>query len=114
MLLRGARHRQFCQRGRIQGSTAQRALLRKNNSDQVDTISKAAGPGKFKDEKKWPNWDPAFVNYLSTIPGVKGAPLSYVVCANEDPDHETDFEGDFVARSIACAPLDNATLRANA
>ena len=94
--------------------SALRALLRKNDSDQVDTISKAADPGKFKDEKKWPDWEPAFVNYLSTIPGVKGVPLSYVVRANEDPDHEMDFEGDFVARSIACAPLNNATFRANA
>ena len=45
---------------------------------------------------------------------MKGIPLSYVVRANEDPDHETNFEGDFVARSIACAPLNNATFRANA
>ena len=94
--------------------SAQRALLRKNDSDQVDTISKAADPGKFKDEKKWPDWEPAFVNYLSTIPGVKGVTLSSVVHANEDPDHETDFEGDFVARSIACAPLNNATFHADA
>ena len=36
--------------------SAKRALLRKNDSDQVDTISKAADPGKFKDEKKWPDW----------------------------------------------------------
>ena len=88
--------------------SAQRALLRKNDSDQVDTISKAADPGKFKDKKKWPDWEPALVNYLSTIRGVKGIPLSYVVRANQDPDqdpdHETDFEGDFVASSIACAP----------
>ena len=94
--------------------SVQRALLRKNDSDQVDTISKAADPGKFKDEKKWPDWEPAFVNYLSTIPGVKGIPLSYVVFDNEDPDHETSFEGDFVARSIASAPLNNTTFRADA
>ena len=68
--------------------SAQRALLRKNDSDQVDTISKEANPGKFKDEQKWPDWEPAFVNYLSTIPAVKGVPLSYVVRANEDLDHE--------------------------
>ena len=77
--------------------SAQRALLRKNDSDQVDMISKAADPGKFKNEKKWSNWEPAFVNYLSTIPSVKGIPLSYVVRANEYLDHETNFEGDFVA-----------------
>ena len=48
------------------------------------------------------------------IPGVKGIPLSYVVRTNEDLDHETNFEGDFVACSIACAPLNDATFRANA
>ena len=85
-----------------------------NDSDQVDTISKAADPGKFKDEKKWPDWEPAFVNYLSTIPGVKGIPLSYVVRTNEDPDHETNFDGDFVACSIACAPLNDAAFCADA
>ena len=47
--------------------SAQRALLRKNDSDQVDTISKAADPRKFKDKKKWPDWEPIvcqlFINY---------------------------------------------------
>ena len=94
--------------------SAQRALLRKNDSDQVDTISKAADPGKFKDKKKWPDWEPVFVNYLSTIPVMKGEPLSYVVRANEDPDHKTNFEGDFVGCSIACAQLNNATFHADA
>ena len=94
--------------------SAQRALLRRNNSDQVDKISKAADPGKFKDEKKWTVWGPAFVNYLFTIPGVKGIPLSYVVRTNEDSDHETNFECDFMARSITCAPLNDATFRSDA
>ena len=94
--------------------SAQRALLQKNDSDQVDMMSKAADPGKFKNEKKWHDWEPAFVNYLSTIPGVKGIPLSYVVRTNEDLDHKTNFEGDFVARSIACAPLNDATFHADA
>ena len=57
----------------------QRTALRKVEDDQVDTISKAADPGKFKDERKWPDWEPAFVNYLSTIPGSYHVPLSYVV-----------------------------------
>jgi hypothetical protein len=42
----------------------------------VDTNSKAADPGKFKDERKWPEWSKAFTNYLSVIPGVNGIPLS--------------------------------------
>ena len=80
----------------------------------MDTISKAADPGKFKDEKKWPDWEPAFVNYLSTIPGVRGVPLSYVIRENDAPDHEMDFGNDFTACSIASAPLDDASFRADA
>ena len=71
--------------------SAQHASLRKTDAEQVDTISKAADPGKFKDEKKWLDWEPAFMNYMSTIPGVRGVPLSYVVRENEAPDHEMDF-----------------------
>ena len=80
----------------------------------MDTLSKAADSGKFKDEKNWPDWKPAFVNYLSTIPGVRGVPLSYVVRENEAQDHETDFGNDFTARSIAGAPLNDSLFRADA
>ena len=54
-------------------------VRRKIENDQADTVSKATDPGKLKDERKWPEWEPAFMNYLSTIPGVSGVPLSYVV-----------------------------------
>ena len=94
--------------------SAQRTSLRKTDAEQVDTISKAADPGKFKDKKKWPDWEPAFVNYLSTIPGVRGVPLSYIVRENEPPNHETDFGNDFTACSIACAPLNDSSFRADA
>ena len=57
----------------------QRATLRKVEDDQVDTISKPVDPGKFKEERKWPDWEPAFVNYLSTIPCSFHVPLSYVI-----------------------------------
>ena len=73
--------------------------------DQVDTISKEADPGKLKDERKWPEWYPAFVNYLSTIPRVYGVSLSYIVHDNQAPDHALDFVGDFMEEIIACAPL---------
>ena len=89
--------------------SAQWASLRKTDAEQVDTISKAVDPGKFKDKKKWPDWEPAFVNYLSMIPSVRGVPLSYVIRENAAPDHETDFGNDFIACSIACVPLDNAS-----
>ena len=91
----------------------QHAALRKVEDDQVDMISKAAVPGKFKDERKWPDWEPAFVNYLSTIPGSYHVPLSYVVREQEDLDHDRDFGDDFVSEMIACAPLHGAHFRAD-
>ena len=91
----------------------QRAALRKVEDDQVDMISKAADPGKFNDERKWPDWEPAFVNYLSTIPGSYHVPLPYVVREQEDPDHDRDFGDDFVSEMIACAPLHGAHFRAD-
>ena len=95
-------------------TAAQRTSLRKVDADQVDTISKATDPGKLKDKRKWPEWYPAFVNYLSTIPGVYGVPLSYIVRDNEAPDHTCDFAGDFMEEIIACAPLNGPKFRADA
>ena len=95
-------------------TTAQHASLRKVDTDQVDTISKAANPGKLKDERKWLEWYPAFVNYLSTIPSVYGVPLSYIIRDNQAPDHTRDFAGDFTEEIIACAPLNGPKFRADA
>ena len=92
-------------------TAAQRASLHKVDTD---TISKAADPGKLKDERKWPEWYPAFVNYLSTIPGVYGMLLSYIIRDNEAPDHARDFVGDFTEEIIACAPLNGPKFRADA
>jgi hypothetical protein len=89
-----------------------RAEVRKVEKDQSDTVSKAADPGKFKDERKWPEWEPAFVNYLSTIPGVNGVPLSYVVreveAALDDAEYIT-----FNEKAIAKSPLMGPTFQAD-
>ena len=90
-----------------------RAELRNIERDQSDTVSKAADPGKFKDEKKWPEWEPAFVNYLSTTPGVNGIPLSYVVREDETPPVGSEY-GSFNERAIACAPLSGDEFQADA
>jgi hypothetical protein len=91
----------------------ERANVRKVTKDQADTVSKAADPGKFKDERKWPEWEPAFVNYLSTLPGVTGIPLSYVVRELEEPDRAIDYAS-FNEKAIACAPLVGSTYQADA
>ena len=68
---------------------------------------------RFKEERKWPDWEPAFVNYLSTIPGSYHMPLLYIVQEQEDPDHDRDFGDNFVSEMIACTPLHGAHFRAN-
>ena len=87
--------------------------VRKIEKEQSDTVSKAADPGKFKEEKTWPEWEPAFVNYLSTIPGVNGIPLSYVVRENEAPIAGASY-GSFNEKAIACAPLTGDVFQADA
>ena len=89
-----------------------RASVRKVEKDQSDTVSKAADPGKFKDERKWPEWEPAFSTYLSTILGVKGVPLSYVVREKEEAEEGATYEG-FNERAVACAPLVGASFQAD-
>ena len=91
-----------------------RAEVRKVEKDQSDTVSKAADPGKFKDERKWPEWEPAFVNYLSTIPGVNGVPLSYVVRERESPEPGFEYGSSFNEKAVACAPLNGPTFQADA
>jgi len=58
----------------------------KVEKDQSDTVSKAANPGKFKDKRNWLEWEPAFIHYLSTIHGVDGIPLCYVIRDLETPE----------------------------
>ena len=89
-----------------------RAEVRKIEKEQSDTVSKAADPGQFKDERKWPEWEPAFVNYTSTILGVTGVPLLYVLRENEQSDFNGTFES-FNERAIACSPLSGPSFQAD-
>ena len=86
-----------------------RAEVWRIEKEQPDTVSKAADPGKFKDERKWPEWEPAFCNYLSTIPGVSRVPLSYVVREIGTPGPEATYES-FNKQAIACSPLSGAAV----
>ena len=89
------------------------ATLRKVKADQADTIRKAADPGTFKYERTCPKWEVKFENYLSTIPGVNGVPLSYVVRYQEAPECTTYFQGNFIPDNIACVPLSGDHLQAD-
>ena len=57
----------------------------------------------MKNDQKWNKWITGFGNKLSTILGVNGVPLSYVVIENPEPTPEGNDT--FVQKCIACAPL---------
>lgn len=80
------------------------AQVRKADIDLVSTNTKAADPGKFKDERKWPEWEKAFTNYLSVIPGVNGIPLSYIVRELDVPIPGLVYQT-FNERMVNRAPL---------
>ena len=81
----------------------ERLQVRTSASKKSDQLSREASPGKLDSERKWNTWESGLVNYLSTIPGSFGVPLSYVIRENEDPD--PDDQVDFTSKCIACAPL---------
>ena len=58
-----------------------------------------AKPNCFSDKLKWEDWNPSFINFLRSIPGRNGIPLSYVIRSNPlpDPVTHTDFLDDYVA-----------------
>ena len=90
-----------------------RAQISESDIDLVSTNAKAVDPGKFKDERKWPEWEKSFVNYLSVIPGVNGIPLSCVVRENEIPVEEETYAS-FNERMIHRAPLEGQYYLADA
>ena len=67
--------------------------------DKSSDISDAAKPSKFTNKMRWSDWAPTFLNYLRTIPGRDGVPLSYVCRDSEQPNPEphTDFMEDYIA-----------------
>ena len=80
------------------------AQVRKSDAELVSTNSKAADPGKFKNERKWAEWEKAFINYLSVIPRVSGIPLSFVVRELDVPIPGTEYLT-FNERMINRAPV---------
>ncbi|KAI2506383.1 hypothetical protein MHU86_8009 [Fragilaria crotonensis] len=78
--------------------------VRKSDVELVATNAKAVDPGKFKDERKWPEWEKAFTNYLAVIPGVTGIPLSYVVRELANPEEGREYST-ATERMIARASL---------
>jgi hypothetical protein len=85
----------------------QRAQIRKHNTEEPDGLSTASDPGKVKRQKDWLVWSRSLTNYLSTILGQDGVPLSYIIRENDEPDYDEEDEEDFNFEqlSIKCALL---------
>ena len=83
---------------------SQRAHIRKQIHDDSDNKAKASSPGPLESEDKWIDWETKFENYLSTIPGVDGVPLSYVIRELVTPEPNTIYTS-FVEDTVASAPL---------
>ena len=92
---------------------AERAVIRKQQADSSESVSREASPGKLKDEKKWIDWAEKLETMLSAMPGANGVPLSYVIRDNEEADRNED-DMNFVQKTIACAPLDGPVFEADA
>lgn len=86
--------------------------IRKNLADNMDTASKAADPGKLRTNTDWYTWSQGFINYLSTIPGCTGIPLSYVVREFDDPTDPEDTS-DYLATLVLRAPLSGPVFMAD-
>jgi hypothetical protein len=92
----------------------ERAKMRKHKLDESESLSKAADPGKLKKQKDWLAWERGLQNYLSTIPGQSGIPLSYVIREDDAPNYENEGDDDFEQLSIEAAPLTGMTFQADA
>jgi hypothetical protein len=93
----------------------QRSRVRKNRMEESGSISKAADPGKLKGSKGWLVWSRSLKNYLSTILGQDGVPLSYVIRDNQAPDYEleNEIDCDYEQLTVDCAPLTGTTFSAD-
>ena len=83
-------------------------LLRNNKSHSIfvtksKLIVNNAKPAKFDEKTKWEDWKPTFINFLRSIPGRDGTPLSYVIRTNATPDPSPNL--DFLDDYVAMAPL---------
>jgi hypothetical protein len=94
----------------------QRAVIRKHNAEESDGLSKASDPGKLKRQKDWIAWSRGLRNYLSTMYGQDGVPLSYVIREDDAPDYaiESQPDFDFEQLTIDCAPLTGIVYKTDA
>ena len=81
-----------------------RVSTRETLANQQKITVEAASPGPLESERMWTHWEAKFVNYTRSQWGAHGVPLSYVIRENDEPDYTNEY-GDFISKTISCAPL---------
>ena len=83
-----------------------RELVRKYKTHETfvtksKTMSETSKPPQLTATTKWDEWSPVFINFLRTIPGRNGQPLSYMCRKNATPTviPGIDFIDDYVNRA---------------
>ena len=79
---------------------------------KASTISDAAKPSQFTSKTKWEDWNPVFMNFLRSIPGRNGVPLSYICRADEGPTIVANIE--FIDQYVNRAPLQGEAFKTDA
>ena len=92
---------------------SERARIRKQHRDDSDVLAKEASPGPLKTERDWVDWESKFVNYCSTLSGVDGVPLSYVIRDNDNAPPDGTEYASFLDETIYCAPLNGSYFNAD-
>ena len=64
----------------------QQADVTKQLKEQSNEKATFTTPGPLISDSKWTEWEPKFSNYLSTLIGMDGIPLSYVIRKTDEPD----------------------------
>ena len=77
-----------------------RTAIQKNNYDNSDSLNKASDPRNHKNQKDQIAQSQSLSNYLSTILGQNGVPLSYVFSENPDPKYNGEDDEYFQQLSI--------------
>ena len=93
-------------------TASERADVREQLVLKMDVKAKEASPGPLVSENKWTEWEPKFENYLSTVLGMNGIPLSYVIRRNELPIRSNTY-CDFTEECITCTPLSGVAYEAD-
>lgn len=88
----------------------ERALVRKRLKDKGgDDI---IGPGQF-DLIDYVKWEKGLNNKLSSIQGIKGVPISYVVRLKDVVEDQDLLDKSFIMKTILLAPLSGTSFEAD-